>query len=103
VFSVDISIRDFHGQAVVALRGQLSLADTPGVASRLITTVTDSGPSVIVDLTGLDGIGYTGLSVLLRLTRLSRFLGRRGGVITCRLGVLRRVRGSGRFPAQACR
>jgi anti-sigma B factor antagonist len=72
VLNVDISIRDFDGQAIVALHGQLSLTDTPGVASRLITAVTASGPSVIVDLTGLDGIGYSGLSVLLRLRKWTR-------------------------------
>jgi anti-anti-sigma regulatory factor len=69
VLSVDISIRDFGGQAVVALRGQLNPADTPGVASRLMTTLMTSGPAVIVDLAGLDSIGYCGLSVLLRLNR----------------------------------
>ena len=36
---VDLSIRDADGQAVVALRGQLSLADIPGVASHLIAAV----------------------------------------------------------------
>ena len=72
VLSVDISIRDFGGQAVVALRGQLNLADTPDVASRLMTTVVTSGPSVIVDLAGLDSIGYSGLSVLLRLRKWTR-------------------------------
>jgi anti-sigma B factor antagonist len=69
---VDLSIRDFDGQAVVALRGQLSLAETPDVASRLIAAVAASGPSVIVDLAGLDGIGYSGLSVLLRLRKWTR-------------------------------
>jgi hypothetical protein len=29
--------------------------------------VAACGPSVIVDLAGLDGIGYSGLSVLLRV------------------------------------
>ena len=72
MLNVDISVRDFDGQVVVALHGQLSLADTPGVASRLITAVTVSGPSVIVDLAGLDGIGYSGLSVLLRLRKWTR-------------------------------
>jgi anti-anti-sigma factor len=72
VLNVDISVRDFDGQVVVALHGQLSLADTPGVASRLTTAVTASGPSVIVDLAGLDGIGYSGLSVLLRLRKWTR-------------------------------
>lgn len=69
---MDISIRHFDGQVVIALHGQLSLADTPGVASRLITAVATSGPSVIVDLAGLDGIGYNGLSVLLRLRKWAR-------------------------------
>ena len=72
MLNVDISIRDFDGQAVVALHGQLSRADTPGVASRLITAVAVSGPSLIVDLAGMDGIGYTGLSMLLRVRKLAR-------------------------------
>jgi anti-sigma B factor antagonist len=72
VLNVDISIREFGGQAVVARHGQLSLADIPGVVSRLITAVTASGPSVIVDLAALDGIGYSGLPVLLRLRKWTR-------------------------------
>lgn len=76
MFDVDLSIRDSDGQAVVALRGQLSLADAPGVASHLITAVAACGPSVIVDLAGLDGIGYCGLSVLLRVRKWTR---RNGG------------------------
>jgi anti-sigma B factor antagonist len=73
---MDLSICDSDGQAVVALRGQLSLADAPGVASHLITAVAACGPSVIVDLAGLDGIGYSGLSVLLRVRKWTR---RNGG------------------------
>jgi anti-sigma B factor antagonist len=69
---VDLSIRDCDGQAVVALRGQFSLADAPGVASHLIAAVATCGPSVIVDLAGLDGIGYSGLSVLLRVRKWTR-------------------------------
>jgi anti-anti-sigma factor len=69
VLNVDISIRDFDGRAVVGLHGELGRADTPGVVSRLITAVAVFGPSVIVDLAGLDGIGYSGLSVLLRLRK----------------------------------
>lgn len=72
MLSVDLSIRDSDGQAVVALRGQLSLADTPDVASHLTAAVAACGPSVIVDLTGLDGIGYSGLSVLLRVRKWTR-------------------------------
>jgi anti-sigma B factor antagonist len=72
MFSVDLSIREFDGQAVVALRGELSLADSPGVASHLIAAVATCGPSVIVDLAGLEGIGSSGLSVLLRVRRWTR-------------------------------
>jgi anti-anti-sigma regulatory factor len=64
MLDVDLSIGDFDGQAVVALRGEFNLADTPGVASHLIAAVAACGPSVIVDLTGLEGIDYSGLSVL---------------------------------------
>jgi anti-sigma B factor antagonist len=76
VLYVDLSIRDSDGQAVVTLRGELSLADTPGVASHLIAAVAACGPSVIVDMAGLDGIGYSGLSVLLRVRKWTR---RNGG------------------------
>ena len=69
---VDLSIRDFDGQAVVALRGELNLADTPGVASHLIAAVAACGPSVIVDLAGLESICYSGLSVLLRVRKWTR-------------------------------
>ncbi len=72
MLNVDLSIRDFDGQAVVGLRGELSLADTPGVASHLIAAVAACGPSVIVDLAGLEGISYSGLSVLLRIRKWTR-------------------------------
>ena len=73
---VDLSIRDSDGHAVVAVRGQLCLADIPGFASDLIAAVAACGPSIIVDLAGLDGIGYGGLSVLLRVRKWTR---RNGG------------------------
>ena len=44
----------------------------PGVASHLIAAVAACGPSVIMDLAGLEGIGYSGLSVLLRVRRWTR-------------------------------
>jgi anti-sigma B factor antagonist len=72
MLSVDLSIGDFDGQAVVALRGESNLADTPGVASHLIAAVAACGPSVIVDLAGLEGIGYSDLSVLLRIRKWTR-------------------------------
>jgi anti-sigma B factor antagonist len=72
MLSVELSIGDFDGQAVVALGGEANLADTPSVASHLIAAVAACGPSVIVDLAGLEGIGYSGLSVLLRIRKWTR-------------------------------
>ena len=72
MLNVDLSIRGFDGQAVVALRGELNLADTPSLASHLIAAVATCGPSVIVDLAALEGIGYSGLSVLLRIRKWTR-------------------------------
>jgi anti-sigma B factor antagonist len=72
MLDVDLSIRDGDGLGVVALRGELNLADAPVVASHLITAVAVCGPSVIVDLAGLEGIGYSGLAVLLRVRKWTR-------------------------------
>jgi anti-sigma B factor antagonist len=72
MLNVDLSIGGFDGQAVVALRGESNLADIPGVASHLIAAVAACGPSVIVDLAGLEGIDYSGLSVLLRIRKWTR-------------------------------
>jgi anti-sigma B factor antagonist len=72
MLSVEFSIGDFDGQPVVALRGESNLADTPSVASHLIAAVAACGPSVIVDLAGLEGIGYSDLSVLLRIRKWTR-------------------------------
>ena len=72
MLNVDLSIRDFDGQAVVALRGELNLADIPSLASHLIAAMAACGPSVIVDLAGLEGISYSGLSVLLRIRKWAR-------------------------------
>src|SRR5260370_41533301 len=72
MLNADLSIRDFDGQAVVALRGEFNLADIPGVTSHLIAAVAACGPSVIVDLAGLGGIRYSGLSLLLRMWKWTR-------------------------------
>ncbi|MGD0608039.1 MAG: STAS domain-containing protein [Streptosporangiaceae bacterium] len=76
MLNVELDIRAADGRAVVALSGDFHLADAPGVASHLITAVAACGPSVIVDLAALESIGYSGLSVLLRIQQWTR---RRGG------------------------
>jgi anti-sigma B factor antagonist len=65
MLSVDVTVRHAGGQAVVTLRGELDLASTPALAAHL-TTAAACGPSVIVDLAGLEYIGYSGLGVLVR-------------------------------------
>jgi anti-sigma B factor antagonist len=75
MLNVGLSIRAADGRAVVALCGEFNLADAPGVASHLITAVAACGPSVIVDLAGLQSIGYSGLAVLLRIRKWTRSSG----------------------------
>jgi anti-sigma B factor antagonist len=75
MLNVELSIRDGDGLGVVALRGEFNLVDVPSVASHLITAVAVCGPSVILDLAALEGIGYSGLAVLLRLRKWTRASG----------------------------
>jgi anti-sigma B factor antagonist len=75
MFNVDLSVGDFDGHAVVALCGELDLFDTPGVASHLIVAVAAYGPSIIVDLAGLEFVDSCGLGVLVRVLRWTRECG----------------------------
>jgi len=49
VFSTDLSTRSCEGRAVVALRGELDLADATAVAAAL-AAVAAREPQIIVDL-----------------------------------------------------
>jgi anti-anti-sigma factor len=75
VASVDVSIRDAGGQPVVVVRGELDLAAAPGAAWHLIAAVVACGPLAIVDLAGLESLGYGGLGVLVRLLKWARGAG----------------------------
>jgi anti-sigma B factor antagonist len=70
--SADLSIRDFSGNAVVALCGELHLADVPAVASYLMSAVAACGPSIIVDLADLKYIDASGLAGLVRVLKWTR-------------------------------
>jgi anti-sigma B factor antagonist len=72
MFNVELSVNSFGGHAVVALYGNLDLADVPGLASHLITAVAACGPSIIVDLAGLELIDSCGLGVLVRVLKWTR-------------------------------
>jgi len=72
MFNVELSVSGHSGDTVVALCGELDLADAPAVASRLIAAVAAFGPSIIVDLAGLEFIDCCGLGVLVRLLKWTR-------------------------------
>jgi anti-sigma B factor antagonist len=72
MFNVELSVGDCGGHPMVALSGQLDLADAPDVAAELATVVAARGPSVIVDLTDLEFIDSSGLGVLVRTLRRAR-------------------------------
>lgn len=74
MFSVELTIRQMSGLAVVALCGELDVADIPEVAPHLIAAAAACG-SIIVDLTGLAYISCGGLGVLVRVHKMTRALG----------------------------
>jgi anti-sigma B factor antagonist len=64
MFSTDLSTRSYAGCAVVALRGELDLADAAVVAAEL-TAVAARGPGlIVVDLAGLEFIDSCGVAAL---------------------------------------
>lgn len=72
MFNVELSVGDFGGHAVVALHGELDLADVSAVASHLIAAIATCGPLIIVDLAGLEFIDCCGLEVLVRVLKWTR-------------------------------
>jgi anti-sigma B factor antagonist len=65
MFSTELSTRSYDGYAVVALRGELDLADAAAVAAEL-TAVAAREPGIIVDLAGLEFIDSSGVAALAR-------------------------------------
>ena len=74
MFSVDLSTREFGGHVVVALRGELDIADAAAVAARL-AAVAAREPQIIVDLSGLEFIDSCGVAALARGRRHARHAG----------------------------
>jgi anti-sigma B factor antagonist len=72
MFSAELKVRDAGRHAVVTLRGELDPASTPTVAAHLVAAAAACGPSIIVDLAGLEYIGYSGLGVLVRVRKWAR-------------------------------
>ncbi len=65
MFSVDLSTRECDGHVVVALRGELDIADAVSVAAAL-AAVAARDLEIIVDLTGLEFIDSSGVAALAR-------------------------------------
>jgi anti-sigma B factor antagonist len=65
VLSTDLTTRSCDGRAVVALRGELDLADAAAVEATL-TALAAREPLIIVDLAGLEFIDSSGMAALAR-------------------------------------
>jgi anti-sigma B factor antagonist len=74
MFSTVLSTRSCDGYAVVALRGELDLADAAVVAAEL-TQIAAREPRIIVDLAGLEFIDSSGVAALARGRRQARRAG----------------------------
>ena len=71
---VDLNTREGDGHIVVALRGELDMADAVGVAAAL-AAVAGRAPQIIVDLAGLRFIDSSGVAALARGRDLARHAG----------------------------
>jgi anti-sigma B factor antagonist len=72
--SVDLSTRECGGHVVVALRGELDIADAAAVAVAL-AAVAARAPRIIVDLSGLEFIDSSGVAALARGRKHARHAG----------------------------
>jgi anti-anti-sigma factor len=88
---INLSSRECDGRAVVALRGELDVADAASVAAAL-NAVAVRARELIVDLAGLEFIDSSGLTALL----LARKQARKAGVTCCSPG--RKTRCCGFLP-----
>jgi anti-sigma B factor antagonist len=75
MFSTDLSTRSCEGYAVVALRGELDLADAAVVAAELTEVAAREPGIIVVDLAGLKFIDSSGVAALARGRRRARQAG----------------------------
>jgi anti-sigma B factor antagonist len=74
MFSTHLSTRRCDSHTVVALCGELDIADAAAVAAAL-TAIAASEPAIIVDLAGLEFIDSCGVAALVRGRRQARLAG----------------------------
>jgi anti-sigma B factor antagonist len=75
MLSVDMSTREVDGHVIVALRGELDVADAVSVAAAL-AALAARNLEIIVDLAGLDFIDSSGVAALARGRKHARHAGR---------------------------
>jgi anti-sigma B factor antagonist len=74
VFSADLTTSECDGTVVVALHGELDLADAAEVAAALVNAAVGE-PGIIVDLAALDFIDSSGIAALAYARRHARQAG----------------------------
>jgi anti-sigma B factor antagonist len=74
VFTVDLSISECDGRAVVMLSGELDVLDAAGVVAALAATVACQR-EIIIDLAGLEFIDSSGLAALAHVRKQARRAG----------------------------
>jgi anti-sigma B factor antagonist len=74
MFSVNLSTRECGGHVIVALRGELDIADAVGVAAAL-AVVAARNLDIVVDLAGLEFIDSSGVAALARGRKHARQAG----------------------------
>jgi anti-sigma B factor antagonist len=75
MLSTDLSTHSCDGYAVVALRGELDLADAAIVAAELTAVAARERGIIVVDLAGLEFIDSSGVAALARGRRQARQAG----------------------------
>ena len=74
MIGVDLGTRECDGHVIVALRGELDIADAVSVAAAL-AAVAAREPEIIVDLAGLEFIDSSGVAALARGRKQARHAG----------------------------
>jgi anti-anti-sigma factor len=86
-----VEVRREEGATVLAVAGELDLATTPALEEQLelISAGSNSAEPLVLDLSELDFMDSTGLSVLVKAHQRAQDAGRRFGVIRGRRQVQR--------------
>jgi len=72
---LDVSTSDQDGRTVVAAVGEVDLFTAPGLDAELTRVVTGGATAVVVDLSGVDFLDSTGLSVIVKALKRVREAG----------------------------